>query len=234
MKSPAIAVIPARGGSKRIPRKNIRSFHGKPMIAWSIEAAQASGCFDRIVVSTDDAEIAAVAVQWGAECPFVRPGALADDHATTTAVISLAVGRVCESGDSPAAVCCIYATAPFIGPDDLRRGLEILRSGGWRYVFAATTFGHPIFRGFEHTAGGGVRMFFPEHAGTRSQDLPEAHHDAGMFYWGLPEAWLAGDPIFDSRSTIVPLPRWRVQDIDTEEDWQRADRMAAALGRRAA
>ena len=119
-------------------------------------------------------------------------------------------------------------------PDDLRRGLDVLRSGDWRYVFAATTFGHPIFRGFELTAADGVRMFFPEHAATRSQDLPEALHDAGMFYWGLPEAWLAGAPIFDARSTVVPIPRWRVQDIDTEEDWQRAERMAVAIGRHAA
>jgi len=234
MKSPVVAVIPARGGSKRVPGKNIRLFHGRPMIAWSIDAAKASGCFDRVVVSTDDLEIAAVARRWGAETPFLRPPTLADDHATTAAVIAHTVGHLYDSGEQPAAVCCIYATAPFVAPEDLRTGLDILRSGGWRYVFAATTFGYPIFRGFQANRDGGVRMFFPEHAGTRSQDLPEALHDAGMFYWGHPEAWLAGDPIFDAWSTIVPIPRWRVQDIDTEEDWQRADRMAAVIGLRAA
>lgn len=234
MTGSVVAVIPARGGSKRIPRKNIRPFHGKPMIAWSIEAARAAGCFDRIVVSTDDAEIAAVARRHGAEVPFMRPAELADDYAPTTAVIGHAIRLLTEPGRPLAAVCCIYATAPFLLPHDLLAGLAVLRSGDWRYVFSATPFNAPLFRGFTISAGQGVRMVFPEHFGTRSQDLPEALHDAALFYWGRPEAWTGGDRVFAEWSTVVRLPPWRVQDIDTEEDWQRAERLVASLPSRVA
>ncbi len=233
MNGSVIAVIPARGGSKRIPKKNIRLFHGKPMIAWSIETAVAANCFDRIVVSTDDQEIAAIAQQHGAEVPFMRPAELADDYASTTAVIAHAIHSLRDTEESLMAVCCIYATAPFLQPDDLRGGLALLQSGPWKYVFAATKFGAPIFRGFAVSPERGVRMFFPEHFSTRSQDLPEAFHDAGLFYWGRPDAWVAGDQVFAEWSTIFPLPACRVQDIDTEEDWQRAERLIASLPYRA-
>ena len=218
-----IAVIPARGGSKRIPRKNIKDFFGKPMIAWSIEAAKASMLFDRIIVSTDDAEIAEVAKQWGAEVPFTRPAVLSNDHAGTTEVIAHAVSWFRSQGQNPTAVCCIYATAPFVQTNDIKEGLSKLEEGNWQYVFSATTFGFPIFRAFKQTEGAGLIMFYPEHFLTRSQDLPEALHDAGQFYWGLPNAWVEGKRIFDKWSTIVLLPRWRVQDIDTPEDWGRAE-----------
>lgn len=230
-----IAVIPARGGSKRIPRKNIRPFRGKPMLAWSIEAARASGMVEHIIVSTDDAEIAAVARQHGAEVPFVRPAELADDHAGTTEVVAHAVRWCSDQGWKLSAVCCIYATAPFIDSRDLRRGLEALESGNWSYAFTATDFPAPIFRAFRERAGGGLEMFFPEHYLTRSQDLPRALHDAGQFYWGRPSAWTEGRPIFAAHSAPVLIPRWRVQDIDSEEDWARAEIIAPAiLGRNAA
>lgn len=224
-----VAVIPARGGSKRVPRKNARIFHGRPMITWSIEAAKRSGCFERIMVSTDDPEIAEIAATHGADVPFRRPDALSDDHATTTDVIAHATRWCIESGSAPSLVCCIYATAPFVQVDDLRRGFELISGGDWRFVFSATSFGFPIFRGIRVDAAGRVGMFFPEHFSTRSQDLPESLHDAGQFYWGRPEAWLRGDRIFDSWSTIVELPRWRVQDIDTDEDWKRAELLAQML-----
>jgi len=233
MKSPVIAVIPARGGSRRIPRKNIRPFLGRPMIAWSIEAARAANCFDRIIVSTEDAEIAAIARQYGAEVPFWRPADLADDHTTTTAVISHAVQSLEKNGESPAAVCCIYATAPFLRANDLQEGFAIFQSGNWRYVFAATAFGPAIFRSFAVPPSRGVQMFFPEHFTTRSQDLPEAFFDAGLFYWGQPDAWVNGDRVFAEWSTVVRLPSWRVQDIDTEEDWQRAELLAMSVLRTA-
>lgn len=225
-----VAVIPARGGSKRIPRKNVRPFAGKPMIAHSIATALESSVFDRVVVSTDDPEIAEVARAHGAEAPFVRPAELSDDHTATTAVIAHAVRWLHEHGAAPKAVCCIYATAPFIRAADIRSGLELLESGGWRYVFPATTFGFPIFRSFKRTPAGAVEMFYPEHFGTRSQDLPEALQDAGQFYWGLPEAWLAGERLFDKGSSVVMIPRWRVQDIDTDEDWARAEVLWKVLG----
>lgn len=224
-----IAVIPARGGSKRIPRKNIKSFCSKPMIAWSIEAAKSSGLFERVIVSTDDAEIAEVAKLWGAEVPFMRPDELSNDYAGTTEVIAHATQWALDQGFDVDAVCCIYATAPFIQVADLKRGWEALESGDWAYAFTVTDFAAPIFRSFKQTADGGIEMFFPEHFSTRSQDLPVALHDAGQFYWGRPTAWLEGKRIFDRHSKPVVIPRWRVQDIDTQDDWERAEILAPII-----
>ncbi len=218
-----LAVIPARGGSKRIPRKNIKEFCGKPMIAYSIECALDSGLFDDVIVSTDDAEIAAVAKSYGARIPFIRPAELANDHAGTIPVIAHAINALRGAGADPTAVCCIYATAPFVSAGDLRQGLQKLESGSWDYVFSATSFGYPIFRSFKQLPDGAVEMFFPEHFETRSQDLPEAFHDAGQFYWGRPDAWLNHVRFFGCSSTIVELPRWQVQDIDSPADWEHAE-----------
>lgn len=224
-----IAVIPARGGSKRIPRKNIKPFAGKPMIAWSIEAAKTSGLFDRVIVSTDDAEIAEVAKQWGADVPFMRPEELSNDYAGTTEVIAHVTQWALDQGIQIDAVCCIYATAPFVQVADLKRGWEALESGDWAYAFTVTDFAAPIFRSFKQTAEGGLEMFFPEYFSTRSQDLPTALHDAGQFYWGRPSAWIEGKLIFDRHSTPVVIPRWRAQDIDTQEDWIRAEILAPVI-----
>ena len=218
-----IAVIPARGGSKRIPRKNIKDFCGKPMIAWSIEAAKTSGLFDHIIVSTDDAEIAEVAKQWGAEVPFMRPDELSNDYAGTTEVIAHATQWALDQGFDVDAVCCIYATAPFIQVEDLKRGWDALKSGDWAYAFTVTDFASSIFRSFKQNSEGGLEMFFPEYFSTRSQDLPTALHDAGQFYWGRPSAWIGNKRIFDRHSVPVIIPRWRVQDIDTQDDWKRAE-----------
>jgi pseudaminic acid cytidylyltransferase len=218
-----LAVIPARGGSKRIPRKNIKLFCGKPMIAWSIEAAQQSGCFDQIVVSTDDAEIAEVARQYGAQVPFMRPAQLSDDHTGTTAVMAHAINWLSEQGQQPEQVCCLYATAPFVSADDLRRGLVALTEAGSDYAFSVTSYAFPIQRAIRINATGRVEMLNPEHFNTRSQDLEEVCHDAGQFYWGQAGAWLAGKMIFSPVSVPVLLPRHRVQDIDTAEDWQMAE-----------
>jgi len=225
-----IAVIPARGGSKRIPRKNIKTFCGKPMIAWSIEAAKVSGPFDHIIVSTDDIEIAEVAKQWGAEVPFMRPAELSNDYAGTTEVITHATQWALDQGFDLKAVCCIYATAPFIHVADLKRGLNALESGGdWAYAFAVTDFASPIFRSFKRLPNGGLEMLFPEYYLSRSQDLPKAFHDAGQFYWGKPTAWIEGKRVFDHESLPIVIPKWRVQDIDTTEDWLRAELMFHAI-----
>ncbi len=224
-----LAVIPARGGSKRIPRKNIREFAGKPMIAWSIEAARASSCFDRVIVSTDDAEIAEVARQWGAEVPFMRPAALADDHTGTIPVIAHAIDWLRAHGETPEQVCCVYATAPFVQPEDLRRGLEALQSRDADYAFSVTRYAFPIQRALRITDDGHVAMFQPEHFATRSQDLEEAWHDAGQFYWGRAAAWLEERPLFAAGSVPVVLPPHRVQDIDTPEDWVRAEWLFRAM-----
>lgn len=227
-----IAIIPARGGSKRIPRKNIKPFHGKPMIAWSIEAARKTKLFEHIMVSTDDAGIAAVAKEWGAEVPFMRPEALSNDYAGTTEVIAHATEWALQQGWLIDSVCCIYATAPFVQSDDIKEGLLALRSGDWAYAFSVTDYAAPIFRAFRKNTEGGVEMFFPEHFLTRSQDLPEALHDAGQFYWGRPDSWLNGKRIFATHSKPLMVPRWRVQDIDNQADWDRAEVLAPyILGR---
>lgn len=225
-----LCVIPARGGSKRIPRKNIREFGGKPMIAWSIEAAQASSCFDQIIVSTDDEEIADVAREWGADVPFMRPDELADDLAGTTPVVAHAVQWHQAQGHELAAVCCLYATAPFTEPDGIKEGLKLLAQvGPDHFVFTATAYASPIQRALRIDAKSGEsRMWQPDQFNKRSQDLEPAYHDAGQFYWGRAQAWLSKGNLFEASKPLV-LPRWRVQDIDTEDDWTQAELMRQAL-----
>ena len=225
-----IAVIPARGGSKRIPRKNIRPFCGKPMIAWPIAAAADSGLFDRVIVSTDDTEIAETARSFGAEVPFMRPTELADDLAGTIPVIAHATHWAREQRWPIEGVCCIYPTAPMISTDDLADGLRLLNEGPHDFVLSATDYASSIFRAFFQAEGGGLEMIFPEHFDSRSQDLPRALHDAAQFYWGRPEAWLTAKTLFGPRSAAWLTPRWRVQDIDTPEDWVRAEALFEALG----
>lgn len=224
-----LAVIPARGGSKRIPRKNIKPFRGKPAICWSIDAAREAGLFDRIIVTTDDPEIAEVARQAGADVPFVRPPELANDFAGTIEVVAHAAKWVEQHWSRPDAVCCIYAAAPFVKADDIRAAWDILKSGDWAYSFPVTDFGAPIFRSFRLNEAGAVEMFFPEYFTTRSQDLPMACHDAGQFYWGKMQAWEQGLRLFDKHSKPLVIPRWRVQDIDTPDDWTRAELLAQLL-----
>lgn len=218
-----LAIIPARGGSKRIPRKNIKFFCGKPMIAWSIEAARLSCCFDRIIVSTDNEEISEVAQAHGAEVPFMRPPELSDDHTGTTPVIAHAVDWMNKNAGQVDFACCIYATAPFVQVEDLKRGLTLLHESGADYAFSVTSYAFPIQRAIRINTDKRVEMFNPEHFNTRSQDLEEAFHDAGQFYWGKARAWLEKKTVFSSNAAPVALPRYRVQDIDTLEDWERAE-----------
>ena len=224
-----IAIIPARGGSQRIPRKNIKPFCGKPMIAWSIEAALKSGCFEHVLVSTDDTEIAHVAQSFGAKVPFLRPDALSDHHTTTIPVIAHAIEWEQAHGVAPEAVCCIYATAPMITSEHLQQSLNTLQNNDCDYVFTATSYAFPIQRAFQLNAQQQVEMFCPEHIGTRSQDLLHAYHDAGQFYWGRSAAWLNQTPIFSAHAMAHLLPRYCVQDIDTPEDWIHAEFMCQAI-----
>ena len=225
---PALCLIPARGGSKRVPGKNVRDFCGKPMIGWSVEAALAAGCFTRVVVSTDDDRIAAVARAAGAEVPFARPPHLADDHATTLAVVRHALDALEADGALPDALCCLYATAPFVRARDLRAGAGALR--GADFAMAVTRYAFPIQRAVRINAARHLEMFHPERYATRSQDLEEALHDAGQFYWGTVTAWRRDLPFFSQRVAPIELPRWRVQDIDTPEDWTQAEALFRALG----
>ncbi len=224
-----IAVIPARGGSKRIPRKNIKEFCGKPMIAYSIEAALQSGCFDKVIVSTDDTEIAKVARRYGAEVPFIRPAELSNDYTGTIPVIRHAVEWCMQQGIDPQLVCCLYATAPFVTPKYLQQGLQQIIEQDADYAFTVTSYAFPIQRAIKISPQLGIEMFDPDSFNTRSQDLEEAWHDAGQFYWGKAEAWLSEKIIFGPESTPVILPRHRVQDIDTFEDWDRAEWLFKAM-----
>lgn len=230
-----LAIIPARGGSKRIPKKNIREFLGKPMIAWAIETAAASNLFDEIWVSTDDAEIAEIATRYGARVPFVRPEALSDDYATTLQVMQHAAQWAHDNKKSVSDICCLYATTPLLQANDLIASYQLLSRNQYHYVFSAAEYPAPIFRAFHLNASDsdtGVSLFFPEHENTRSQDLPQALHDAGMFYWGRLDSWLNNMPIFSKHAMAYCIPRWRVCDIDTLEDWQYAELIAqAAKGR---
>ena len=220
-----LAIIPARGGSKRIPGKNIRVFRGKPMIAWSIEAAIQSGCFDKIIVSTDCEATAAVARECGAEVPFMRPANLSDDHTPTLPVLRHAVEAI-ESltGEDVSLGCCIYATAPFVTSSAIIDGLKHLTcSDELDFAFSVTSFPFPIQRALMISDTKRVRMVQPEHENTRSQDLPECYHDAGQFYWFRRDSLFTSEGFFSGNSAPVILPREQVQDIDTEEDWQCAE-----------
>jgi pseudaminic acid cytidylyltransferase len=223
-----VAIIPARGGSKRIPRKNIKSFAGLPIIAHSIKAAIESNLFDRIIVTTDDEEIADVSRSFGAEIPFIRPKELSDDHTATIPVIAHAIQTLQKQSVIHAA-CCIYATAPFIRSQDIITAYNALITHNKQYAFPVTTFPFPIFRGVKRDDTGSIEMFWPQHFATRSQDLEEAYHDVGQFYWGTADAWLSGKPIFSDAATTIVLPRHLVQDIDTPEDWHRAELMHKVL-----
>jgi N-acylneuraminate cytidylyltransferase len=224
-----LAIIPARGGSKRIPHKNIKLFCGVPIIARSISAALESGLFDRVVVSTDDVQISEVARASGAEVPFIRPAHLSDDYTGTMAVVAHVIEWYCSRGFDFETVCCIYATAPFVTALDLKIGFQKLMDAGADFALSVTRFAAPIQRAIRMTKEGRLEMFQPHLYNTRSQDLEEAFHDAGQFYWGRADSWCAQRPMFSATSVPVLLPRSRVQDIDTPEDWILAELMFRSL-----
>jgi N-acylneuraminate cytidylyltransferase len=222
-----VAIIPARGGSKRIPRKNLRSFCGEPIISYSIKTALQSGLFSQVIVSTDDAEIAAMALSLGAQVPFMRPAELANDHASTLAVMQHAAHACSALGLASQRLCCLYATAPFAQTDDLRAALALLDSTvdgkHVQYAFSATSFAAPVQRAFRLDSASSVEPVWPDNIPMRSQDLEPLFHDAGQFYWGQTSAFAAMLPLFAPHSRAFILPRHRVQDIDDEDDWARAE-----------
>ena len=218
-----VAVVLARGGSKRIPRKNIKSFNGKPIIFWPLKILNDSKIFDQVIVSTDDEEISNIAKTYGALVPFVRPKNLADDYSGTIEVVAHAVKWMEEQKWNVKNVCCVYATSVFLNIKDLQAGFETINSNKWKFVFSVTDYEYSIFRSFGKDKKGGVKMFYPEFYQKRSQDLPNALHDAAQFYWGKHDVWLDNHKIFDSHSFPLIIPRWRVQDIDTDDDWKRAE-----------
>jgi pseudaminic acid cytidylyltransferase len=224
-----LCVIPARGGSKRIPKKNIKNFCGKPIILWSIEEAIKSKCFEKIIVSTDDEEIANLVKSHGVDVPFMRPKELSDDYTETIPVIAHAIKQHTKIHQSPTNVCCIYAAAPFIRAIDLQICLEKLENSTAEFTFPATSYAYPIQRSFRIRNNLRAEMFQPEYSNSRSQDLEEAYHDAGQFYWGKVDAWLESNSIIDKNACPLLLPRYRVQDIDTLENWLNAEVMFNAI-----
>ena len=217
-----LCVIPARGGSKRIPRKNIRVFAGKPMIAYAIEAARKSGLFSRIVVSTDDEEVAKISRKIGAEVPFLRPAELSDDHTPTVPVIAHAIDALEANGVNFSYVCCIYPCVPFIEEKDLKKALSLLEKGNFEYSFPVAEYSSPIQRALKLGLGNQVSPFYPEFELSRTQDLERAYHDAGQFYWGSKKAWL-NNRLIHSSSVGLKIPRFRTVDIDTPDDWEKAE-----------
>ena len=222
MKKDAIAIIPARGGSKRIPKKNIKLFHGKPLIAYSIEKALASNLFTKVVVSTDDENIAKIAKEYGAQVPFIRSPELADDFISSGDVVKDAIKKLQDMGENFDYICTIYATAPLLDIRYLKEGYEKLKNSDARMAFSVTSMPFPIQRTFKITQNGRCEMFWPKNFLKRSQDLEEAYQDAGQFYWERAGVE-AKDIPFGSESIPIVLPRHLVQDIDTPEDWQRAE-----------
>ena len=220
-----LCVIPARGGSKRIPKKNIKIFCGKPIIFWSIEEAIKSKCFDKIIVSTDDEEIANLVKGYDVEVPFVRPKDLSHDHIETIAVIAHAIKYQAQNYQTPSNVCCVYAAAPFIRASDLKISFQMLEGSDANFVFPATSYAYPIQRSFRITDNHRVDMLQPQYVNSRSQDLEKVYHDAGQFYWGKVNAWIENNCIISKNASPMLLPRYRVQDIDTLEDWHRAEMM---------
>jgi len=226
-----IAIIPARGGSKRIPDKNIKMFCQKPMIVWAIERAVDSNIFDKIIVSTDDDRVAQVAFDAGAELPFVRPADLSDDFTPTVPVIAHAV-EACQAKGWPIEyVCCIYPCVPFLLTSDLIDAFELIKGKDAYFSFPVTDYSHPIQRAMRRLPSGQMQFFEPEYELSRTQDLERSYHDVGQFYWGKVGAWT--DRLrMHTDGVGLPIPNWRVVDIDNADDWIRAELLYEVLTRR--
>jgi pseudaminic acid cytidylyltransferase len=225
-----LAIIPARGGSKRIPRKNIRDFQGRPMISYAISAAISSGVFDSVIVSTDDDEIARISAKYGATVPFMRESRLSDDVTGTLPVIQNVVSKLLASGINYDLVTCIYPTVPLLRASDLVKAFDQFQSSGCgAFLIASHRFEYPVQRGFYYQESTGLVMLFPDEYNTRSQDLPVVYHDAGQFYVASTETWLTAERIYTNDSELFIIERQRSIDIDTPEDWKEAEHKAALL-----
>ena len=217
-----VAIVPARGGSKRIPRKNIRPFLGQPILGRVLEQLRASACFDEVMVSTDDPEIAEVARSNGAAVPFMRSAENSSDNATTAAVLLEVMAAYARAGRHYGQICCVYPTAVFVTPGLLREGLQLLRSGSADCVVPVLRFSFPIQRAFRIEVGR-LQMFHPEHMNTHSRDLPQAFHDAGQFYWLRSASFLEQNSVYMRESVPLLLDEMQAHDIDTEDDWRIAE-----------
>ena len=223
-----IAIIPARGGSKRIPGKNAKIFCGKPMITWAIDSALESNLFQKVIVSTDDEYIAQVARSAGAETPFMRPADLADDLTPTVPVIAHAVETCQAMGWDIDYACCIYPCVPFLQTTDLSDAFTLMQNSNANFAYPVTDYAHPIQRAMRRFSNGKMELFQPGHELTRTQDLERSYHDTGQFYWGKSSAWKARMRMHTAGVGLV-VPNWRVVDIDNLEDWRRAELLYEVL-----
>lgn len=226
-----VAIIPARGGSKRIPRKNIKPFHGVPVIGYAIKLAQESQIFSEVFVSTDDEEIAEVAISFGASVPWLRSRELSDDYATTVSVMQDAVKRIENKYSNLENVCCIYPATPLLKSEQLKKSLCMLKDGNWDYVVGVSSSKIPPERFLSIGKNREIIMRFPVYETSRTQDFPQAFHDAGQFYWGKKISWESALPLFTSRSTILELPPESAIDVDTLDDWHYAERIFGIYGK---
>lgn len=218
----SIAIIPARGGSKRIPNKNIKPFLGQPIIGHVINKLLASGQISEVYVSTDSEQIAEVAKSFGAKVPFMRPPELSDDFTSTNEVIKHAICNI-DQEISTENVFCVYPTSVGILDDDIQLALDIFQNKSWEYVFTAVESTASPLRAFMRNMNGGSEMLFPEYWDFRSQDLPEVYTDAALFYLANKETWHAEQPIFSPKSTFISIPEERAVDINTEKDWLKSE-----------
>jgi pseudaminic acid cytidylyltransferase len=228
-KNNTIAIILARQNSKRIPGKNYKKFNGKPIISITINKLKESKIFDRIIVSTDSSKIAKIAKRSGAEVPFIRPKSLAGQFSSGVSVMSHSMKYLIEEKYKFKYACCVYAPNPLLHVQDLRKGLKKIASNKFNYVFSATPYLFPFFRSFTFSKKKGVKMLFKENYKKRSQDLMQIMCDAGQFYWADKKTWIKEKVIFSSKSDIITVPKWRYQDIDTLEDWKRAEIIAKTI-----
>ena len=218
-----VAIIPARGGSKRIRDKNIKNFLGTPIIGRVIENLKNSEIFDRIIVSTDSEDISRISLQFGAEVPFLRPQELSDDFVGTSEVIAHAINKLHLLNEGDSQICCVYPTSILMNSNDLVNSLNLLQKNNWQYVFTATQPNSSPFRSFKKSESGGVEMLFPNYWESRSQDLPSCFVDAGFLYWATAKTWVKAEPIFNFNSTFIEIPEIRAIHINTEEDWLLAE-----------
>ena len=222
MKNKNIAIIPARGGSKRIPKKNIKNFFGKPIIAYSIEAALQSGLFDEVMVSTDDKNIAEIALKYGAKVPFYRSSKTANDFATLADVVAEVIAQYQKNNQEFEHICCLLATAPFIQTEDLKKSYQKMKKNNFDGIFPVVRYSFPIQRAlqFNHEK---IQMIWPENKNKRSQDLEPSFHDAGLFYWIKTKVFLQKKTMWTDQTSAIEIPETKAQDIDTEEDWKIAE-----------
>lgn len=227
-----VAIIPARGGSKRIPNKNIRAFLGRPMVQRAVDTALRSALFDRVIVSTDDERIRAAAIDAGASAPFLRPAELSEDHTATVPVVAHALEQDAATGVRATHACCIYPCTPLLEPGDLKQAWAIAQRDDVDFVYAVAAYPHPVQRAFRMSPEGALEYVDASHAKRRTQDLEALYYDAAQFYWGTVRAWL-GQPNGIASVRGYKIPSWRAIDIDTEDDWQHAELVFRALNRMA-